>query len=176
MQLDRSFPELPNPGNPCSGVRPRTERCSALRNHMEQGHGYHHPSDHHRCAAVTRRRLVRPRTLVLVSEEASSLALYVRQAFPVAPATIETVRPLEATRFLHRGIKLMASASTMLVPRPVWEQDAAILSRPSLEIFERTQPYACYFTCQVWRSPPQTFLCFGGVSLHQQSATARFLG
>jgi hypothetical protein len=35
---------------------------------VEEEYGYHDTSDHHRCAAVARRRVVRPRALVLVGE------------------------------------------------------------------------------------------------------------
>jgi hypothetical protein len=35
---------------------------------MEEEYGYHDTAYHHRCAAIARRRLVRPRSLVLVSE------------------------------------------------------------------------------------------------------------
>jgi hypothetical protein len=62
-------------------VRPRTgATCSGLfAKHLEEEYGYHDTSDNHRCAAVTRRRLVRPRALVLVnlptiSERSSHLA------------------------------------------------------------------------------------------------------
>ena len=51
-------------------VRPRTGSYlfgAFLQNHLEEEYGYHGTSDNHRCAAVPRRRLVRPRALVLVS-------------------------------------------------------------------------------------------------------------
>ena len=54
----------------CKSLRPRTGLPvrGLLQNHMEEEYVYHDTSDHHRCAAVARRRLVRPRALVLVSE------------------------------------------------------------------------------------------------------------
>jgi hypothetical protein len=51
-------------------VRPRTGRYlfgAFLQNHLEEEYGYHDTADNHRCAAAPRRRLVRPRALVLVS-------------------------------------------------------------------------------------------------------------
>jgi hypothetical protein len=54
----------------CKSLRPRTGLPvrGLLQNHMEAEYGYHDTSDHHRCAAGARRRVVRPRALVLVSE------------------------------------------------------------------------------------------------------------
>jgi hypothetical protein len=65
-------PVLPPPVNCrpqvyCKSLRPRTGRYlfGAFYKTMEGKYGHHDTSDHHRCAAVARRRLVRPGTLVL---------------------------------------------------------------------------------------------------------------
>lgn len=54
----------------CKSVRPRTGLPvrGFFTKPVEEEYGHHDTSDHHRCAAVARRRVVRPRALVLVGE------------------------------------------------------------------------------------------------------------
>jgi hypothetical protein len=72
IQLEPVLPPPPVNCRPqvyCKGVRPRTGRYlfGAFYKTMEGKYGHHNTSDHHRCAAVARRRLVWPRAVVLVS-------------------------------------------------------------------------------------------------------------